>query len=773
MIILNLISKIANIKVIDRVMVLELYTLSQRSIVATIFLSVLLTYYFYPMLSYAIVLWNIILISILSVRLYLAYGYHHHEEKYSIKKWYQLFTVFTFLTATLFALLGSISLFYLDEVHQVFIIAVMIGFTSGAMSSLFPDIRIIVGYISIILLPMVAVLLMLQTTMHMVLAVLMILYIFMQSMVILNSYKQSVDLKRQKEEVSKEQIKFHEKEEELEYFYEQAPIGVFSYNTQLNVTNCNQAFLDLFGLKKEEIIGSNLEDLPDKRSLPTIKNALKKGTQVYVGPYISIKGYEFWVEAKCFPLFDHDHNTVGAVGLIENKTKEYEALKELEHIAQHDALTSLLNRRGLKEYMHKLINSGNHQSYYSLFVYLDLNKFKHINDSLGHKVGDRLLVSIADRLKESVTSHCVVSRFGGDEFIVVAPSIAQNADDAMINSKGCIDNIQKAFSQPFEIDEMSLSVSISLGVVIIEPDARDIDEIIRYGDIAMYQAKKSSTDHPSFYDTELDKQRKRLFMLENDLFKATKNNELKFYLQPIVTMEKDTLVSAECLLRWEHPTLGLLSPSEFIPLAIETGFISNITWWLIEEVCQYISALKKENIWNLQYISINVNAKQLLLNHFDVEFLKLLRKYDLGTSDIMIEITERSIIDNFRDAQGVISALHKEGVKCAIDDFGVGYSSLSYLKKLSFNTLKIDMLFIKDIRNRPDDMLLVKTILDIGKQFNYRLVVEGIEEEEQKELLLEITKDLLYQGYYFSRPIPCEVFTEKFLVKSAKKSNGD
>jgi EAL domain-containing protein (putative c-di-GMP-specific phosphodiesterase class I) len=201
-------------------------------------------------------------------------------------------------------------------------------------------------------------------------------------------------------------------------------------------------------------------------------------------------------------------------------------------------------------------------------------------------------------------------------------------------------------------------------------------------------------------------------------------------------------------------------------MAIETGLISDVTWWVIEEVCRYIAELKKENIWSLDYISINVNAKQLLLNHFVEEFLEIIAKNGLKTSDIMIEITERSIIDNFEDTQDVITALRQEGVKCAIDDFGIGYSSLSYLKKLSFDTLKIDMEFIKDIENRPDDIVLVKTILEIGKQYHYHIVVEGIEEERQKELLLEIDKDLIYQGYLFSKAIPCEAFTEKYLTES-------
>ena len=400
---------------------------------------------------------------------------------------------------------------------------------------------------------------------------------------------------------------------------------------------------------------------------------------------------------------------------------------------------------------------------YSILVYLDLNKFKNINDSLGHKAGDKLLISISNRLKTSVYKSCLVSRFGGDEFILVSPFISNNKEEAEKESKLCIERIQKAFVNTFDIDEMKLSIKTSMGIVIIEPNVRNIDEIIRYADIAMYQAKKESGDFISYYDTALDKERKKIFTLQHDMLYAVEKSELKVYLQPLVRMKNDELYAAESLIRWEHPTLGFLSPSEFIPLAMEIGHISEITWWIIEETCDYIQSLKERNLWKLNYISINVNAKQLLLNEFVEALLKILKKYDLNSSDIMIEITERSIIDNFDDTQEVINQLKEEGINCAIDDFGTGYSSLSYLKKLSFDTLKIDMEFIRDIETRPADIALVKTILDIGKQFHYHIVIEGIEEEKQKELLLAIDEDLVYQGFLFSKPVSKELFTEKFL----------
>ncbi len=748
---------------IDRLMVSSLYSLSQRSITATIILAFLLTYYLYPVLSYSIVLWLLSVIFASVIRLYFAYSFRKDEQKHTIKTWYFIFVFFAFISAFLFSTLGFTTIFHVDEVHQVFIIAVLLGFTSGAMSSLFPDIRILIGYISIILLPLISVLAFFGTTIHTILLLLLILFFIMQIIVILDAHNQNIDIKEEKEKIYNEQLELHKKEESIDYFFEQAPIGIFSYDMDLNITDCNQYFLDLFQLKKEEMIGNNLKNLPDDRPLEALQNALHSA-QIYTGPYLSTKGLELWVEARCFPVHNYDKNIVGGLCIIDNKTKEHQAVNDLKYLALHDPLTSLLNRRGLKEYMQEFMKKDEHKYLYSLLIYLDLNKFKHINDSLGHKVGDKLLISIANRLKKFVKDNCLVSRFGGDEFIVVSPFVSKNKLEAEEESKKCIEQIQKAFQDLFLVSEMNLSISTSLGIVIIEPNNSNIDEIIRYADIALYQAKKSGSDYISFYDTELDKERKKLFILQHDLAHACKNNELQFYLQPLVSMKQNKLVAAECLIRWEHPELGLLYPNEFIHMAIETGLISNITWWIIEEVCRYISELKKENIWNLNYISVNVNAKQLLLNHFVKEFLDILEKYELDTSDIMIEITERSIIDNFDDTQEVITALRNEGIKCAIDDFGIGYSSLSYLKKLSFDTLKIDMEFIKDIESKPDDIVLVKTILAIGKQYNYHIVVEGIEDEKQKELLLEIDKDLVYQGFLFSKAIPAEIFTKKYLM---------
>ena len=753
--------KLFHYKHIDEEMVSRLYALSQKSLSAVIVFSLIMTYTLYPVLEGMVVLWMSIMIVLSLLRIYLAHLKETKPDKFNLLTWYKIFVLGAFSTATLFPLIGSFGLFYLDEVRQFFVVTVLVGLTAGSMSSLFPDIRIVIGYISIILIPLIVSLLLIDGSMHMAMFFLVTIYFITQIIIISNTYKENSELEKRKEEMHQEQLKLLKKEEALDYFFEQAPIGIFSYDMEMNVTECNQAFLELFGLDRKDIIGNNLKNLPDQRPFSTLKKALHHASS-YSGPYTSMKGFELWVEAQCFPAHNNYDDIIGGICLIENKTKEHQALNEIAYLASHDPLTSLLNRRGLKEYVNSFMQEEKHSYMYSLLVYLDLNKFKHINDSLGHKAGDKLLISIANRLKIFVKDTCLVSRFGGDEFIIVSPFVASSAEAVEKESNDCIERIQKTFVDPFPIDDMNLSINTSLGIVVIEPNSNNIDELIRYADIAMYQAKKNTSEHISYYDTTLDRERKKIFTLQHDLVYATDKKELKVYLQPLVKISDDSLVAAEALLRWDHPTLGFLSPVEFIPIAIETGQIAAMTWWLIDEICQYIADLKEKQLWRLDYISININAKQLLLNNFVDEFVETLAKYDLGRSDILIEITERSIIDNFEDTQDVITALREEGVKCAIDDFGIGYSSLSYLKKLSFDTLKIDMAFIKDINTRPEDMDLVKTIINIAKLFKYRIVVEGIEEEKQKELLIALDENIVYQGYLFSQAIELKIFSEKY-----------
>jgi diguanylate cyclase (GGDEF)-like protein len=768
---MNILEKIEQLKTIlpiDQKMVSGLYALSERSLFMLIILSIISSYFLYPALGFKIILWNFILLAFVSYRFFCTLSFRKNPKKYSLETWHRKFSIAAFITALIFGTLSFLVIPYDDNIqHHLFVIIILVGLSAGSNTALAPDYRISIPYVIIMMFPLLINLLLQGIELHIVMSILLIIYFVAMVMMIIEGYKQRLKITQQEKQISKVKKALVEKQNLLHHFVEKAPLAIFSYDTDLRIIDGNAPLLKLLKSTKEQIAGFDLATLPDAdRVIKIMKKALTSGTQTYNGPYHSVKGLDLWIESSCFAFNNNEGKVIGGFGVIHNKTKEHNAIKELEFNAKHDQLTELLNRRGLEEYMENFIQEEKHQSFYSILFYLDLNKFKHINDSLGHKIGDELLIAIANRLNSFISKKCIISRFGGDEFIIVSPFVSKNFLEIQQETHKIIERIQKVFEPHFTINDINLTMQTSIGIVTIDPNINNVEEIIRHADIAMYQAKKSRTNYTSYYNTELDKERKKLFLLQYDLILAMQNNELEMYLQPLVSLEKDRVIASECLIRWNHPTLGLLSPSEFIPISIEAGLISDITWWIIEEVCQLISNLKKENIWKLNYISVNIDAKQLLVNHFVHEFLAKLKKHRLDMGDIMIEITEESIIDNFEDTQEVINQLHKEGIKCAIDDFGTGYSSLSYLKKLSFDTLKIDREFVKDIQYKPEDINLIKMILAIGKQFNYNIVVEGIEDEKQKELLFEIDKELIYQGFLFGKPVRAKTFVKKYLKHS-------
>jgi EAL domain-containing protein (putative c-di-GMP-specific phosphodiesterase class I) len=299
-------------------------------------------------------------------------------------------------------------------------------------------------------------------------------------------------------------------------------------------------------------------------------------------------------------------------------------------------------------------------------------------------------------------------------------------------------------------------------MVIVEPNFKDVEELIRRADIAMYQAKGSG-EATSSYNAKLDEEQQEQFALQSDLHHALRGQQFKLLLQPIVSITDDTVIAAETLLRWEHPTKGLLTPDKFIPLLFKSGLLWETTWWILEQTCIQISTWKKQNQWSLEYLSININVLQLLEEDFAPRYLSMIERHGLNCSDITLEITEQTLIENFKNTKEVLSTLQQYGVRFAIDDFGVGYSSLSYIQNLSLDAIKIDKSFVLNIENKISDISLIKTIFHIAQQFNYTLVIEGIENEKQKEILFNLDNNLVYQGFYFSRPIPKQLFETKYL----------
>ncbi|PTB83994.1 hypothetical protein C9926_00065 [Sulfurovum lithotrophicum] len=747
----NILYKLKELETISYSMVNTLYSFTRKNVFILLVLGLLTTLLLYPVVHIQILYWFATLLLLLFIRLYTIYMYDSYKIKYTLKQWYILYLTFAFLTAFIFSSLSFLFISEVDFYYQLFIVTILLGLSSGAVTALSTDLRLAIIYLAILLFPLIGTIAMTHTSTNYVLIFALLLYFVAQVLMIIRTYQHEVEFSALQSE-----------QDVLHHLFKEAPLSIFMYDNTLTVLECNQQFLTLFGNDRESMIGLNLNNIPDPNAKSSLKKALLQGAQVYKGSYTSIKGEEFWIEAKIFPYKNKSDDIVGSIVLIEDKSNEHRIQNELQYLAEHDVLTGLLNRRGLRNLMESVITDAKHETAYSLLFYLDLNQFKGINDSLGHTIGDAVLLNVSQRLKYSLGTDCHISRLGGDEFIIIIPYASKDLKNAKVEAEKQVGHLTAIFDEPFIIEDLHLHIRSSIGIVIIEPKYQNIEEIIRHADITMYQAKNAN-GHISYYNVDLDKKQKELFGLQHDLAYAVDRNQFDLFYQPIVTIKDEKLASAEALIRWNHPEKGLLTPDAFIPLAIKAGLLSKITWWVLDEVCQHIAEWKKLGLWSLEYVSINVNAQQLIENNFADEFLLKLEHYGLETKDIIVEITERSLIDNFDSTQSVINSLRGHGVRCAIDDFGVGYSSLSYLKKLSFHTLKIDREFVKDIESNPKELLLVSTILDIGRQFNYHIVIEGVEDKKQKDLLLGLDEDLSYQGYYFSKALHSKEFKEKFL----------
>ncbi len=741
--------KLTNLYQIEPKMVEKLYQSSRISLVG-----LLLALFVTSIVLYSRVeldLWIVVTYTILLIRLYYVYTYTKDKIQSHTYRWYIKFLILSLMAAWLISFLGFYFILQVDRYFQLFIVAILLGISSATYVPLRHDIRIAIAYTSIIFIPLIFSLLFLDTGLkNYALSFLLAIYYLGLIGALIKHYQNEKQYKNANFEKN-----------QLKNIFEEAPLGIFSYNNELKIVDANKQISNIFQNDKiSSYENFDLRTLKDKNMIKVLEKTLLGGAQTYKGHYYSLKDKDYWVHVNCFPYRDKDGNVIGAVGILEDKTKEHKARKKLEFLSTHDVLTPLLNRRGFIEYIEKLVQNPQHEAYYSLLFYLDLNQFKGINDSLGHAVGDEILLAIAGRLLGLLGNESTICRLGGDEFVVVVSYVAHEKSYAELEADNYAKKILSVFDDYFVVNNIHLYVKSSIGIVLIEPEYTNTKEIIRRADMSMYQAKHTYKD-VVFYNEEIDQKQKDLFALQHDLAFAIQKNEFELFYQPIYSLEDDRIHAAEMLLRWKHPDHGELSPDTFIPLATKAGLLSNITWWILEKICEDIDQWKKEGKWNLNYVSINVSAQQLVENNFTKKFIDILEKYKLDTHSIVVEITEQSLIDNFEYAQNIIDSLRINGIRCSIDDFGTGYSSLSYLKKLSFDTLKIDKEFIQE---ETEDKVLLSSIFDIAKYYHYNIIVEGVENESQKVLLKSFNHKIFYQGYLISKPLKKEIFVQKFLT---------
>ena len=437
------------------------------------------------------------------------------------------------------------------------------------------------------------------------------------------------------------------------------------------------------------------------------------------------------------------------------------AEQRAQDLATRDPLTGLLNRRSLTEQLEHAIVRADRQNEFLALLFLDMDKFKSINDALGHDAGDDLLMQVASRLRGAVRSSDLVARLGGDEFVVLMEGLPNFGAAAEVAKK-----IIRVCSSPFEVHSQSVRTSVSVGISMFPQDGNSVHDLMRSADLAMYHAKQERRGSVQFFHEELNARLIERRQLEHELAHALEHEEFELYYQPKVDVRTGEVAGVEALLRWHHPRLGVLSGGQFMPAAVETGQVVQIGQWVIATACAQARRWRDadDGFPNLS-IAVNIAIPQLYADLPKVIY-SALREHDVPPCSLQLEITESLVIRDVEKATSVLREISESGITIAIDDFGTGYSSLSVLKALPIDILKIDRSFVQDLGKNLGDNAIVEAVVNMARALALRVVAEGVETEEQLEILRELGCDE-HQGYLFSRPLPAHALEEHLLQSHA------
>lgn len=439
----------------------------------------------------------------------------------------------------------------------------------------------------------------------------------------------------------------------------------------------------------------------------------------------------------------------GIIGVATDITERKHAEKRLVQLANYDSLTGLPNRTLFRDRLTHAVAQAHRKDHLVALLYLDLDRFKMINDSLGHHAGDELLKGVSERLLSNAREEDTVARLGGDEFTVILEGITNNEDATIVARK-----ILEVMGKPFYLDGHEVFVTTSIGITIFPVDAQDIDELLKNADTAMYRAKEQGRNNYQFYTADMNAKAVEHLIMESSLRHALERNEFVLHYQPQVDLHSREITGMESLLRWNHPELGLLYPDQFMQLAEETGLIVSIGEWVLNQACEQAADWHGAGLSGMR-LAVNLSALQFRTDSLVETVAKALRLSGFDPKCLELEITESFLLDNVDSAIEKLRNLSSLGVDLAIDDFGTGYSSLSYLKQFPLNTLKIDQSFVRDISTDPDDAAIAEAIVALGRSLHLRVMAEGVETEEQLNFLRTRGCDQA-QGFLISRPVPGE-----------------
>jgi diguanylate cyclase (GGDEF)-like protein/PAS domain S-box-containing protein len=549
--------------------------------------------------------------------------------------------------------------------------------------------------------------------------------------------------------------------------------GVACTDVSGNLTFLNLVAEKLTGWSWQEAAGKPMAevfrilDTTNREVIPNPMDRAIQGDQTVHLPANSIlvrrDGFEIPIEDSVAPIHDGEGQAAGAVIVFRDVSVARAMALQMTHSAEHDFLSGLPNRMLLNDRIGQAIALAPRHMKHVAVMFLDLDGFKHINDSLGHPIGDKLLQSIAGRLVECVRASDTVSRQGGDEFVVLLSEVAQS-EDAAITARRML----RAVAQPHSIDQHDLHVTTSIGVSVYPEDGLDADTLIKNADTAMYQAKETGRQNFQFFKPAMNARAVERQSIEEGLRRALERREFALHYQPKVNLTTGAITGAEALLRWTHPLRGPVSPVDFIPVAEDCGLIQTIGAWVLREACAQARAWMDVGL-PATSMAVNVSAIEFRDEKFLDGLFAIVRETGLDPKSLELELTESVLMKQAASTASILQTLRESGIRVAVDDFGTGYSSLSYLRKFPVDAVKIDQSFVRQISTAGDDTTIVKAVIGMARGLKLRVIAEGVETLEEVAFLRAYRCDEA-QGYYFGRPVPQQQFA--MLLKNGMAESG-
>jgi diguanylate cyclase (GGDEF)-like protein/PAS domain S-box-containing protein len=530
-----------------------------------------------------------------------------------------------------------------------------------------------------------------------------------------------------------------------------------------NVTFLNPIAEALTGWSAGEAIGRPfiqvfriIEDLDHRRAIDPMVSVIKanKASSLPEGSVLIRRdGIESAIEDSTAPIHDRRGRVTGGVMVFHDVTQARAMAQKISHLAQYDYLTDLPNRLLLNDRLTQAVSAAHRHQQHLAVLFVDVDRFKHVNDALGHLIGDKLLLAIAHRLVASVRSSDTISRQGGDEFVVLLSSIAQAADAALSAQK-----LLTAASMPYRVEEHDLQITASVGIAIYPDDGADAEALVKNADIAMLSAKNSGRNNYQFFKPTMNARAIERQSIEGNLRHALDRGEFMLHYQPKIDLEAQTLTGAEALIRWRQPERGIVFPNDFIPIAEQCGYIVPIGRWVLREACRQRRTWLDAHLAPIP-IAINISAVELRSNNFVEHVRDILQETGLEPRYLELELTETAFMQDPLSTIAVLQALKDIGIKLTLDDFGTGYSSLSYLKRFPIDALKIDRSFVRGLCTDSDDAKLVSAVINLGRSFHLQVIAEGVETRDQF-IALQAQNCAEGQGYYFQKPIAAGEFAK-------------